>query len=118
MKVCRNFYTPEAPTCIAGVKPRKLIDEFYSWLGFGACLHPDMDDLDEIGPDGFFHLHGRKFAPGYIATVSIIHLDWRDRVRAFLSGKLYHVAAMKTDVLINTSLARSKISVLPPNWRP
>ncbi len=107
MKICRSFYAPEPPINTFGVTPRKLIDKFYSWLGFGTCLHPDMDDL-EGHP---------QFVPGYMATVSIIHLDLGDRLRAFLSGKLYHVATTKTDVVVGATLARSRLRVLPPNYK-
>ena len=82
-------------------KPRTL----WQRLGFGTCSTPDMDDLEDV----------EGFAPAYLESVNISVLDWRDRLRVLVSGKVMVVIAAKTDVVVRRAMSRGKISVLPPN---
>ncbi len=86
-----NFYKEERPT-------------IWQRLGFGSCGTPDMDDLEDA----------EGFVVSYLITGVIVVLDWRDRLRVLISGKIEIVAATKTDVIVSKTLSRSKVSVLPP----
>jgi hypothetical protein len=72
-------------------------------LGFGRA-HVDTPE-DEIG-----------FAPGYLSTETTIFLDWKDRLRVLVSGRLHSSMKTQTDVFVEKAISRSSVRVLPPKW--
>ena len=83
--------------------PRSFSDRLWSRLGFGMCHVPAPEDTE-------------GFAPSYIVTGVISQLDWRDRIRALVSGKIMVETHTKTDVIVGKMESVSRISVLPPNY--
>jgi hypothetical protein len=73
-------------------------------LGFGEC-HALRHDEDE---------YAEGFAPSWFIVGTRIRLDWKDRLRALVSGNLMVECACKTDAIIKKSRATSAVSVLPP----
>jgi hypothetical protein len=55
------------------------------------------------------------FAPSYIMTRVISNLDWKDRLRVLLSGRLAVETQTKTDVVVSKMVSQSVVYVLPPN---
>ncbi len=54
------------------------------------------------------------FAPSYMVTEVIIHLDWVDRLRLIASGKMAVRTQTKTDVSVAKMVSASVAYVLPP----
>ena len=54
------------------------------------------------------------FAEGYIIVGSVMHFDWKDRLRILISGRVQIEHAIKTDVAVLRSLAETDVAVLPP----
>lgn len=54
------------------------------------------------------------FAPGDLSITTVVHLDWLDRLRIFLSGNLALKTRTQTDVEIAKASTTSAIWVLPP----
>lgn len=77
-------------------------------LGFGAGRRPRFED-DEPGLEGF--------APSYLRIEIIAVLDWRERLRALVSGKLQISVATKTDLPVEKAISRSVVYVLAPNYQ-
>lgn len=76
-------------------------ERLWSWLGFGvAHLSPPEDS--------------ERWANSYITNVVTTHLDWRDRLRVLVSGKVRVKSFIKTDVYVERSEAESVFGVLPP----
>lgn len=93
------------PQCAAPLKST-LSRRFWRWLGFRTRPSLPLAD-DTTFPDGFW-------APGWFIIDVCCDLDWRDRLRLLISGRLMVHSALKTDVAITRSQATSAISVLPP----
>ena len=55
------------------------------------------------------------YAPSYIVTRVVSHLDWKDRLRVLWSGRLAVETQTKTDVVVNKMVSQSVVYVLPPN---
>lgn len=55
------------------------------------------------------------YAPSYIMTRVISHLDWKDRLRVLCSGRLAVETQTKTDVVVNKMVSQSVVYVLPPS---
>ena len=72
-------------------------------LGFRECGAPMMED--EEFPD---------LAVGRMTTHTTIVLDWKDRLRLLVSGRLMCSMSQKTDVMVNTCVSRSQVSVMRP----
>lgn len=51
-----------------------------------------------------------------MVTVSTIVLDWKDRLRVLLSGRLSHFIRTQTDVQVIRAMSVSDAKVLPPKW--
>jgi hypothetical protein len=75
-------------------------------LGFGACAAHVPDHVDEAP----------EWAPGALSTETRIVLDWRDRLRVLLSGRMMVSLKTKTDVPVRRALSVSSVSVLPPSF--
>lgn len=73
-------------------------------LGFREC-HAYFDEEIE------------GFVPSYMTTVVYGYLDWKDRIRLLISGKIMVHAATKTDKPIDRAITRSVVSILPPNYK-
>ena len=73
---------------------------FWRFLGFRAAYTPLPDDP--------------MWEASSFATDTYIHLDWRDRLRALISGKLNVASRIKTDVVVNKAQTISTMTVLPP----
>lgn len=73
----------------------------WHWLGFRGAFVPAMDDED-------------GWAPGQITTNVFVYLDWKDRLRALVSGRLEVQTRIQTDVHVSRARSRSKVGVLPP----
>jgi hypothetical protein len=72
-------------------------------LGFGECHARAPDEI-----------------PGYCESAltvgTLCVLDWKDHIRAFVSGKIMVNVAVKTDVIVTKSQGFSTMSVLPPDF--
>ena len=79
---------------------RRLVDSFFP----GQYL-PIPDDLE-------------GFAPSYMVTETIAFLDWKDRLRTLISGKVKVRMHIKTDVIVGKSLSTAAVSVCSPFYRP
>jgi hypothetical protein len=73
-------------------------------MGFRECHAPRPDEDENV----------EGFAPSWFIVVTRIRFDWKDRLRALVSGNLMVECACKTDAIINKSRATSAVSVLPP----
>lgn len=82
---------------------RSWVDRFWSRLGFGRAHAERPEDLE-------------GFAPSYMITGVVAKLDWLDRCRAFISGKISVEIATKTDVVVGKMDSVSSLTVLPPNF--
>lgn len=71
-------------------------------LGFGGCSSPNLDDVDD------------DYAPGAIGIVTTVRFDWLDRLRILVSGNVMVNTRCRTDVIVERSMSRSAVSVLPP----
>ena len=78
------------------------------FLGFGTCSSPRFEDVSD---------HDPKWAAGYLESEVTIFLDWKDRLRLIVSGKLMVSTSIKTSAFVERSMAKSNISVLPPFYK-
>lgn len=85
---------------------RSLIARAWSWLGFGVPALPSMDDLD--GAPGM--------AAGHFGTTLYVKLDWRDRLRVLVSGRIGIELAYKTDAQVTRAITRIDSRALPPGF--
>lgn len=99
-----------ATTAAAAVQPHitnnfAAVERRSIWrrLGFRDCVARYNEDVE-------------GFAPACLVVGTVCVLDWKDRLRVLISGKLRMEAAVKTDVIVNRSMARSCVSVLPPTY--
>lgn len=86
---------------------------FWRWLGFGACRARFADDDPndpEINP-------GSPYAPGYMMVETVNVLDWRDRLRVLVSGRVMVSIAVRTDKVITKSISVGACSVLRPSFK-
>lgn len=74
-------------------------------LGFNYARRPLMED--EAFPD---------HAVGALINETFIKLDWVDRLRALVSGKLHVITTSKTDVPVARCVTASGVAVLPPTY--
>jgi hypothetical protein len=58
------------------------------------------------------------FAPSYMVTGVFARLDWQDRLRLLVSGKLHVEIRTKTDVIVSKMVSQSVVYVLPPGAAP
>lgn len=56
-------------------------------------------------------------APGWVATVTTTHVDWRDRLRILVSGRVLLKSFTQTDVIVRKARSTSSFSVLPPGGK-
>ena len=80
---------------------RSLFDRLWSRLGFGERSVPIPEDLE-------------GFAPSYMISRVVVHVDLGDRLRALVSGVVVVNVQSKTDVAVKRAVTRSTFSVLPP----
>lgn len=80
---------------------RSLLQRFWSRAGFGAPHVAPPDDED-------------GFAPGGIVSTVITDVDWADRIRILLSGRVGVQIRIQTDVIVGTAKSTARFSVLPP----
>lgn len=76
-------------------------------LGFGRAGQEYFDDL-EGDP---------RYCESRLVTETVVHLDWKDRVRLLLVGRLHVVTCSKTDVPIERAVSRARASVMQPGDR-
>lgn len=86
-----NFYAPD---------PRRWWERMLSRLFPAQHVEPPEDI------EGFF--------PGYTRTEIRVVMDWRDRLRALVSGKLTVIVLTQTDVAISKMRSGSTFWVNPP----
>jgi len=55
------------------------------------------------------------FAPSYMVTGCVCQLDWADRLRVLVSGRLHVEIQTKTDVVVRRAQSQSTVCVLPPS---
>jgi hypothetical protein len=75
-------------------------------LGFGYSHAPLIDD--EAHPD---------LPPGAFICETFAKLDWVDRLRCLVSGKLHIQTRSKTNVQIDRAITTSNIRVLSPTFQ-
>lgn len=90
-KLGGNFYAPDGRT-----RWQRLLSRM-----FPTKAAPYMEDVD-------------GFAPGCMRTVVVAHLDWRDRIRTLISGKVVVVTNSRTDVTVNKAQSESVVWVEAP----
>ena len=90
-------------------KPPTFWEKFWPRLGFHHA-HAPRPDEDELKDNGW--------APSWFMVETYVHLDWVDRLRLLISGKLHVEQSVKTDVVISKSSATSGFGILPPNTKP
>jgi hypothetical protein len=87
--------------------PQPLRKRVWRWLGFKhACADRPEEDEEAEG-----------WAPSWFIVETWVHLDWKDRIRILLSGKLHVEQAVKTDVPISRSRSTSAVGVLSPSTK-
>lgn len=84
---------------------RSLWDRFWRRLGFGAVFVPAPEDDAAIG---------EGFAPGRLVVRVVTVLDWRDRLRLLVSGRLFSFVSVQTDKIVVRARSEAKTGVLPP----
>lgn len=85
------FYAPDT---------RTLWQRLLSRL-FPSRPRPHLED--EVG-----------MAPGYIRTEIVVHLDWLDRLRVLVGGKVHVSTSMRTDVNVIKVYSESAVWVEAP----
>jgi hypothetical protein len=75
-------------------------------LGFRPASLQLPDDGASY-PEGFW-------APGWFHLDTRCHLDWRDRLRVLIGGRLMLHCAVRTDAPIARSETYSAVGILPP----
>ena len=90
------------------ISRQPLATRIWRRLGFGR--RPDFDIIDWRCDE---QLGG--FAPGALVSETFVYVDFLDRLRVLLSGKIYIEVSTKTDALVEHSQSRSTFSVLAPN---
>jgi len=55
------------------------------------------------------------FAPSYLVTSCVCQLDWADRLRVLVSGRLHVEIQTKTDVIVRRTQSQGTACVLPPS---
>jgi hypothetical protein len=63
--------------------------------------------------DDIFDLEG--YAEGFVNIECCTHVDFRDRLRLLISGKVTQRILVKTDVVVGKVMSISTFSVMPPN---
>ena len=74
-------------------------------LGFKECGAPWMKDEDFP-----------ELPPGRLITETNVYFDWKDRLRILMSGKVRVAVSTKSNVIVDTAISMSEVSVLPPNF--
>ena len=57
------------------------------------------------------------FSESYMTYHIICVLDWKDRLRCLISGKLEVEVKTKTDVVVNKAFSTSAITILAPSYK-
>jgi hypothetical protein len=86
-----------------------LMQRLWRRLGFGRRWNEALFDWRSADPQP-----GDWFAPGVLTTRTVVHIDWRDRLRILVSGRCEVTTYTRTDVGVDRVEARSQFSVLPP----
>lgn len=89
--------TFERMNCCA-IAPRKTL---WQRLGFGyahALRHPAPDGMHE----------------GWLCSDVFVYLDWKDRLRVLMSGKLNVEVITFTELPAGKAISRSEVKVLAP----
>lgn len=96
---------PQRPIMATCAK-ESLSSRIWRTLGFGMNSRMDMVDWRcEEEPD---------FAPGALITDTVAHLDFLDRLRVLVSGRVRVEVSTKTDVLVKKSKSMAAVGVMPP----
>ncbi|WP_331373781.1 hypothetical protein [Sinorhizobium chiapasense] len=83
------------------VEKRTLAQRLWKKLGFGERHLGPPDDAEDM-------------APGWMATHVTTELDWRDRFRVLVSGRVRVRSYTQTDVIVKRARSYSVFSVLAP----
>lgn len=97
---CRAAFA-EVPANVKAPDPRPWRQRFWARLGFGECRAPYIEDRE-------------GFAPGCGDSSVHFDVDWRDRLRLLVSGRLAVSIAHKMDALPRRWESAAAMSVLPP----
>lgn len=92
-----------APTNLAAPLKLAPMQRLWSWLGFG--LRPPTPSNMEDDP---------RYAPGALVTIVRTELDWADRLRVLISGRVVTQTRTVTDVPIGVAISRSSFSIGRP----
>lgn len=57
------------------------------------------------------------FVEGRMLITAVSELDWADRLRVLLSGKVQHSCSVQTDILVGRAKTTVRFGVLPPGGR-
>jgi hypothetical protein len=97
--VSHNFYAEYRPT----------IGERITRMLFPPRNLLPLEEVEEAA------LLRAGFAPGELMTDTHIGLDWKDRLRVLVSGKLRVRTRTATDVIVNKMQSRS-VTYVPAPW--
>lgn len=86
---------------------RTLVQRVLSKL-FPAPALPDMGDCPAE----------QGWAQGYLQTNHNVHLDWKDRLRVLVSGRVRSVIYQRTDVHVDRVQVQAVVWVAPPGEQP
>jgi hypothetical protein len=100
MEESHCYYTEYKPT---------FWERVQKFLGYGDCLQPDFEG-DPRAIEGYTESH--------LVSVTLVHLDWKDRLRLLISGRLVVRFSTKTDKIIEKAYSKSNVSVAPVGYRP
>ncbi len=96
-----NRHAKPAPVTECAYAVRK--PSAWERLGFGRAFVPldsfETDETDDVAA---------------ITTDSVLNLDWLDRIRVLVSGRVSVFSRIKTDVIVSRAETRSACRVLPP----
>lgn len=85
------------------------------WRRLGFRMARATRDIED---DAEERARADGFVPGYLITRTVATIDWRDRLRLLVSGRLEVEVATQTDVLVRKSRSSADIGVLPPGKEP
>jgi hypothetical protein len=79
---------------------RRLLDRLFPYL-----CQPDPEWVE-------------GFTPGYCRNRTVMVLDWKDRLRVLVSGRVNLEQVHQTDVQIGKLKTVGTVCILPPGFRP
>lgn len=99
----QGFYAVHKPTSW---------ERIVKFLGFGRHWDEALFEWRNQEPQT-----GDWFVPSVFSTHTIVRIDWKDRLRILLSGRVEVICFSKMNVVVNRAESRSEFVVLAPGAR-